>query len=277
MPTPINAVYDLGGTGPTTLYSHATGFHAMCWQPIANRLSNHHNIAYDARGHGNTPVDPEWIVDWQTHGADAAAIAATLQNNGPVLGVGHSMGGAAMLMAALAQPQLFRGLIVYEPIVMPPEVSIPGNGGAADQSGGNFLAAGARKRRSTFESFDAAIANYSAKPPINVFDPESLEAYVRAGFAEGPDGHVHLKCAPESEARNYEAGGNHKTWARLGELRIPVWVVCGLPQPMQPSSRMRALAEQIPSARYIELDNLGHFGPMQAPAQIAEIIASFPA
>ena len=59
MPTPINAVYDLGGTGPTTLYSHATGFHAMCWQPIANRLSNHHNIAYDARGHGNTPVDPE--------------------------------------------------------------------------------------------------------------------------------------------------------------------------------------------------------------------------
>ena len=52
MPTPINAVYDLGGTGHTTLYSHATGFHSMCWQPIANRLRNNHNIAYDARGHG---------------------------------------------------------------------------------------------------------------------------------------------------------------------------------------------------------------------------------
>ncbi len=263
-------VHDLGGSGTTILYAHATGFHARCWQPIADRLVEHHNIAYDARGHGDTPSDPEWPADWETHGVDAATVATTLQHDGPVLGVGHSMGGAALLMAAIAAPQLFRGLIVYEPIVMPPQLE-------SDGSTSNFLAIGARKRRSSFASYDEAIANYSSKPPLDVFDPACMHAYVHGGFAPGDDGRVHLKCRPEHEARTYEAGGNHRTWERLGELQVPVWVLCGLPQPMQPSSRTAALAEQIPGARYIELDHLGHFGPMQSPVEIAAIIASFPA
>ena len=263
------AVHDLGGSGPIVLYAHATGFHARCWQPVADRLPRHHNIAYDARGHGDTPSDPQWSADWETYGADAAAVVTTVQHDGPVLGVGHSMGGAALLMAAIADPTLFRGLIVYEPVVMPSDIQ-------PEVGGGNFLAIGARKRRSSFASYEDAIANFSSKPPLNVFDQECMDAYVRGGFAAGSDGQVHLKCRPEHEARTYEAGGNHRTWDRLGELRLPVWVLCGLPQPLQPSSRTAALAEQIPGARYIELDHLGHFGPMQAPTEIAEIIASFP-
>ncbi|CAB4879797.1 unannotated protein [freshwater metagenome] len=269
MTSPAIAVHDLGGTGPTTLYAHATGFHALCWQPVAAHLPARHNLAYDARGHGDTPCDPEWMADWETYGADAVTVAASLQVHGPVLGIGHSMGGAALLMAAIAEPQLFRGLVVYEPIVMSSDM-------APSMGGGNFLAAGARKRRSSFDSFDDAIANYSAKPPLNAFAPNCMQAYVRGGFAPGADGRVHLKCLPEHEARTYEAGGNHRTWDRLPELQIPVWVLCGKPEPMQPSSRTAALAERIPGARYIELDHLGHFGPMQAPAEIAEIVASFP-
>ena len=273
MTSPTLAVHDLGGAGPTILYAHATGFHARCWQTVATRLNNRHNVGYDARGHGDTPADPDWLVDWETHGADATAIAETLQADGPVLGVGHSMGGAALLMAAIAKPHLFRGLVVYEPIVMPTD---PLRDLEAEPRPDNFLAAGARKRRSSFASFEDAIANYSSKPPLRAFTPECMQDYVRHGFSLGSDGQVHLKCTGELEARTYEAGGNHHTWDRLGEFRIPVWVVCGLPESMQPSSRMVALAEQIPGARYIEFDQLGHFGPMQAPALIADLIASFP-
>ncbi|MEO6124117.1 MAG: alpha/beta hydrolase [Ilumatobacteraceae bacterium] len=264
------AVYDFGGSGPTAFYAHATGFHAHCWTSITALLPDLRNVAYDARGHGDTPVGPEWAskdtVDWTVYGSDAAAVAATVQDDGPVLGVGHSMGGAALLMAALQAPERFRGLVVYEPIAMPADV-IPSGG----QS--NFLAMGARKRRSSFPSFADAIANYSAKPPMNVFSPDTMDAYVRYGFAEGEDGQVHLKCRPEHEARTYEAGGNHGTWDRLNDVTVPVWVICGIPQPMQPSARTEELASRIPGARYIQLDHLGHFGPMQAPSEIASIIA----
>ena len=269
MPARHLAVHYLGGDGATTLYAHATGFHARIWSPIAQLVPGLHNVGYDARGHGDTPIGTDWpsqdALDWTVYGRDAALVAHSLSVDGQVLGVGHSMGGAALLMAALAAPELFCGLVVYEPIVMPPGAPIPGG-----QS--NHLADGARRRRSTFPSFDAAIANFGAKPPMNIFTPDTLDAYVRFGFRQGEDGQVHLRCTPEHEARTYEAGGNHHTWDRLGELQVPVWVVCGQPQPQQPSANTAALAEQIPGARYIELGHLGHFGPMQAPAEIATLV-----
>src|SRR4051812_40897802 len=180
MTTPTIAVHDLGGTGATILYAHATGFHARCWVPVASRLPHLHNIAYDARGHGDTPIGDDWpdAVDWQQYGEDATVVAERLAVDGPVIGVGHSMGGAALLMAALDRPELFRALVVYEPIVMPndaPRMSGPDN----------HLAIGARRRRSSFPTFEDAIANYGSKPPLNIFTDEALEAYVRGGFRLG--------------------------------------------------------------------------------------------
>jgi pimeloyl-ACP methyl ester carboxylesterase len=269
MPARHLAVHYLGGDGATTLYAHATGFHAHIWSPIARQLPGLHNVGYDARGHGDTPIGTDWptpdAVDWTVYGHDAALVAHSLSVDGRVLGVGHSMGGAALLMAALSAPELFSGLVVYEPIVMPPEAVRP-------EGRNNHLADGARRRRSTFPSFEAAIANFAAKPPLNVFTAETLEAYVRHGFGQGEDGQVHLKCTPEHEARTYEAGGNHRTWEHLGEITVPVWVLSGQPQPEQPSANTAALAERIPGSRYIQLDHLGHFGPMQAPDEIAALV-----
>lgn len=268
------AVHELGGVGAPVVYAHATGFHAHCWTPVTDLLPDLHNLAYDARGHGDTPADPDWVVDWATYGTDAEVVAGhAAATYGPLLGVGHSMGGAALLMAALASPRSFTGLVVYEPIAMPRETAWAA-GPATEQAPNNFLAIGARRRRSSFGSFDDAIANYSAKPPLNVFTAAAIDAYVRFGFAPRNDGRVHLRCRPEHEARTYEAGGAHGTWERLGDLRLPVWVVCGKPEPLQPSSRMELLAGQIPGARYIHIDHLGHFGPMQAPAEIAAIVAA---
>ena len=59
---------------------------------------------------------------------------------------------------------------------------------------------------------------------------------MRYGFVEGEDGAVHLRCRPEHEARTFEAAGWHGTWERLGDLTVPVWIVSGLPQEMQPSA-----------------------------------------
>ena len=278
MSTSHLAVHYLGGDGPTTLYAHATGFHSRCWSSVTAALPGLHNVGYDARGHGDTPIGTDWpsntgsapdALDWTVYGRDAALVAHSLSVDGPVLGVGHSMGGAALIMAALAAPEVFCGLVVYEPIVMPPPPD------DAPASAGNALADGARRRRASFASFDAAIANYAAKPPMNIFTPDTLDVYVRFGFQAGDDGgggEVHLKCTPEHEARTYEAGGLHDTWAHLGDVSVPVWVLCGKPEPGQPSSGTAAVAERIPGARYIQLDHLTHFGPMQAPADMAAIV-----
>ena len=260
------AVHDLAGrgaTGPAVLLSHATGFHGYCYLPIAEALAPlFHSIAFDFRGHGDTPQPPHVDIDWNRYADDAEAVALSLTR--PLPAFGHSMGGACLLMVAHRHPDLFSHLVVFEPIVFPPVV--------ADDSPPQ-LAEGARRRRTTFASYDSAIANFASKQPLGRFTPAALDAYVRHGFREGDGGQVHIKCLPELEATTFEMSRNQHTWDLLPEIMVPVLVVCGLPSPDSPAHHSRPVAERLPHGTYLQLDELDHFGPMTHPEMIAEMIA----
>ncbi len=268
------AVHDFGGRGPTLLLSHATGFHGHCYLPIAQALADRfHSVAFDYRGHGDTPLpaDPlEREIDWNRYGDDAQAAATAARHVAgvPIVGFGHSMGAACLLMAAHRDPSLFERLVVFEPIVFPPAETRP-------RPSESPLSARARRRRTTFPSFEAAIANFAAKPPLNGFTPAALDAYVRFGFAAGGDGQVHLKCDPETEAGTFDRGGLHRAWDLIDQIDIPVMVVAGHPAEMQPSGIAAQVAERIPNCTYVQLDDLDHFGPMTQPDVIAALISNF--
>jgi pimeloyl-ACP methyl ester carboxylesterase len=259
-------VHDLGGSGPLVLLSHATGFHGMAWRPVADHLvtAGLHCVALDYRGHGDTAAPEDWVVSWNGYGDDVTAVAGAVAEPGGIVGVGHSMGGAGLLMAARRAPELFRALLVYEPIVFPPE--------GLETTGPSPLVTGARRRRSSFPSFDAAIANYASKAPLQHFTPEALHAYVHGGFRRGSDGVVHLKCTTEHEARTFEASSGHDTWDHLHEIGCPVWVVSGRREAEQPSELSGRIAERLPDGRYIGLDDLDHFGPMTHPERVAALV-----
>ena len=267
------AVHDLGGTGSPLLISHATGFHGRSYIPLADALANaFHSTAFDYRGHGDTPR-PAGEIDWEGYGDDAAAMATWLveRTGAPIDAFGHSLGGACLLMAAYRAPQLFRRLVVFEPIVFPPGGigDTPTDGAEGFESP---MVIGARRRRSTFPSRDAAIANFAGKPPLNAFTPEALDAYVRYGFAEDANGEVHLKCSPDTEAGTFATSGSHLTWAHLPSIETEVLVVAGVLQPTQPSMVSEAIAQRLPNGRYVQRSDLDHFGPMTHPSHIAALI-----
>ena len=268
------AVHDLGGTGTPLLISHATGFHGRCYIPLADALAaSFHSTAFDYRGHGDTPRPAGEIV-WDRYGDDTVAMATWLveQTGAPIDAFGHSMGGACLLMAAHRAPALFRRLVVFEPIVFPPG----GLAGAPPSGAEGFespMVIGARRRRVTFVSYDAAIANFAGKPPLNAFTSAALDAYVRFGFAEASDGTVHLKCLPDTEAGTFATGGSHRTWNHLPTIKTEVLVIAGVLQPMQPSMVAQSVAERLPNGRFMQRDDLDHFGPMTHPYEIAQIVA----
>lgn len=266
------ACHDLGGAGSPVLLAHATGFHAHCWEPVARVLGRrHHVVAFDHRGFGDAErVDPA-SLDWSLYGEDALAAARHLSRSHggrPIDAVGHSMGGASLAMAALAEPGLFRSLFLYEPIIFPPPDP------AAGPRPESPLPAGARKRRARFPSFEAALENFASKPPMATFDTIAREAYVRHGFAPTPEGDIELKCLPEHEARTYETGGSAPAWAALGDLVPPTWVMSGAVAPFQPSSFARLVAERIHGSTYVCWDEMGHFGPLERPVAVAEYVAA---
>jgi pimeloyl-ACP methyl ester carboxylesterase len=257
------AVHDLGGSGPQLLISHATGFHGRSYEPLAAALADHfRSIAFDYRGHGDTPVPPGWAVAWEGYGDDAVAVAESLDH--PLAAFGHSMGGTAVLMAAHRHPSWFTRLVLFEPIVLPPHPPAPDGGPAG-------IVEGARRRRATFPSFDDAYRNYAAKPPLNAFTPAALHAYVDHGFRLVPGG-VELKCTPEHEAATFEMGGRHATWELLPEIEVPVTVVGGVLDGTPPAAFAGEISDRLPNGSLVYVDDFDHFAPMADPEAVAKII-----
>jgi pimeloyl-ACP methyl ester carboxylesterase len=272
------ATYDLGGDGPPLLLAHATGFHGRVWLPVARGLrARYHCWSFDARGHGDSAPAPDGNYDWDGFGLDVHAVVEVLglrrgDGKGERLrAVGHSCGGAALLLAEEARPGIFEALYCYEPVV--PIFEGPPSESPAE----NPLAAGARRRREVFASRTTAGANYAAKAPFTAFDRAALEAYVEWGFHDLADGSVQLACRREDEARIYERAWRHRAFQHLDRVACPVTLASGGRDAHFGVEFSQAIAARLAGPTHIEAhQDLGHFGPLERPADIAgAIIAAF--
>ena len=255
------ALYDLGGIGPPVLFAHATGFCGESLAPMAAALTDAHCWALDFRAHGRSSRPADGNLAWEGVGADVLAAIDHLGLDRP-FGVGHSMGGAGLILAELARPGALCGIWAFEPIVIPPAFAV-------DDNNGNFLAESAARRRPGFASIDAARANFASKPPMATFDPRALEGYLSGGFEPADDGSVTLRCTPEDESSFYRMGARHGAWDRLGVLDLSTWVVQGSVDVAGPATFAPLIAERIPGARLVAHPELGHFGPFEQPELLA--------
>ena len=251
----------MGGSGSDLLVCHATGFHGLAYRPLAQSLKEHFRVwALDFRGHGASGPSPDGDYAWSGMGVDVAACAAAIGVE-RLYGFGHSMGGAALLLAERSAPGMFAGLFLYEPIVLPR--------GFFDAPGANPLAAGARNRREVFNSRAEALARYSSRSPLGVMRADALAAYVEGAFVELPDGRVRLACSAETEARTFEASGGLATEEAAGII-VPATVAAGTVGGVpNPGAFAPAVAEALPGGRYLSFEDLGHFGPLEAPGVVA--------
>ena len=252
----------MGGSGPDLLVCHATGFHGLAYRPLAQCLAERFRVwALDFRGHGSSSPAPGGDYAWSSMGADVAACVAAI-GAPQIYGFGHSMGGAALLLAERARSGTFAGLFLYEPIVLPR--------GFFDAPKANPLAAGARNRREVFNSRAEALARYSSRSPLAVMRADALAAYVEAGFVDLPDGRVRLACSAETEARTFEASGSLAT-EDASAIDVPATVAAGtvVGAASNPGVFASAIAEALPAGRFLSFENLGHFGPLEAPGVVA--------
>ena len=256
----------MGGSGPDLLVCHATGFHGLAYRPLAQYLGERFRVwALDFRGHGSSGPAPGGDYAWSGMGADVAACAAAI-GAGRLYGFGHSMGGAALLLAERSQPGSFAGLFLYEPIVLPR--------GFFDAPNANPLAAGARNRREVFGSRAEALERYSGRSPLAVMRADALAAYVEAGFVDLGDGRVRLACSAENEARTFEASGGLPT-EEATAIDVPATVAAGTVAAAvaNPGAFAPAIAEALPQGRFLSFESLGHFGPLEAPGMVANAAA----
>jgi pimeloyl-ACP methyl ester carboxylesterase len=219
------AVVDWGGSGPLALFSHANGFCADVFGPIAERLRTRFRVlGYDSRGHGDSDKPaPPGPYDWEEFARDAIAMSEAIVRELGVpriaLGLGHSFGGTCMMTAAARRPELFEAFALLDPVILP-RADDP-TGWRPPSHAPHPSATIARKRAQVFESRDAARARWRAKGTFGDWDPRALELYLRHAFADLPDGRIALKCPGEIEASVYEQGGTFDPWQEVARLRVP--------------------------------------------------------
>jgi pimeloyl-ACP methyl ester carboxylesterase len=263
------AVHDLGGsqdpTAPLLLFSHATGFHGRVWEPLVAHMGGQFRcLGIDHRGHGLTGLPDGASIDWSRMGDDVVAVLESdlVGPDAVVHGIGHSMGGAALVLAAQRRPNRIRSLWMYEPVIVPP-------GALPPQTEPNFMAEAAARRRLRFDSKEAARANYASKPPLNELHPDALAAYVDGGFAENADGTVDLRCRPEWEAAVYRGAAGSGAYAVVGQLAIPVALAVGRREPFGPVAFAPHVMPVLQDGTLVDRPHLGHFGPLEEPASMA--------
>lgn len=266
------AVHELGGdsTMRPLLLCHATGFHARVWDAVAAEFPDRRCLALDFRGYGDSTPPADGRFDWNGFADDVLAVVDALGLS-EVQALGHSKGGAALLVAELARPGTFDRLVCFEPIVFPaPTEGVPG----PSSTGPNPMAEAARRRRSHFDSIEAAIERFSSKPTLGRLRPDVLEAYVRHGFRADTDGGVVLKADPEHEARTYEMGPHLGAFERIRGVGCPVLVGAGTDGDL-PSQLAPMVAEQLPRGSFHRFEGLGHFGPLEDPTRVAASVRAF--
>ncbi len=268
------ALIDFGGEGPPALLHHANGFCAAIWSQVAGGLREHFRVfAMDARGHGDS-TKPEGVgaYRWSHFAADAGEVADRLRReHGPLaLGLGHSLGGSALMLAAIAEPARFERLVLVDPIVMPEGVregEPPGRGPS--------LAEGARQRRSVFETRQQARERWAEKEFFADWTPEAREIYLAEGLADRADGRVELKCPREVEAMIFEGGPGVDVMARAPELRTPALVLWA-----KGGNFSRAHFEKLASRMQracVRTADAGHLIPMERPELVVEEVVAFSA
>jgi pimeloyl-ACP methyl ester carboxylesterase len=239
------------GSGELALvFLHYYGGSSRTWDGVAAELSDRYRIvATDHRGWGDSeaPADGYRIADLA---ADAEGVIETLGVRRYVL-VGHSMGGKVAQLIASRQPRGLEGLVLIAP--SPPSPML-----LSDEQRATLT--GAYQSR---ESVEFVIDH--------VLTAKSLDLARREQVIEDS-----LKAAPQAKTAWPNVAMREDITAEVMSIDVPTIVISGeLDQVDRVATLQAELMPRIPHAAMHILPGTGHLSPLEAPVEVARLIAQF--
>lgn len=245
-----NVWYSLNGGGsvvesdPSLVLIHGAGGSHLHWAPTTRRLSGRSVYAIDLPGHGQSSGEGLATVEGYVEAYLSWSDQTRLER--AVL-VGHSMGGAIALSAALARPEAFAGLVLV---------------GTSDHLPVNPTLMGMLERDESYRGAVDLIVRWS-------FSPRAEPRLVELSRKRMLDVPRHVLHSDFRACERYDIRG------RLGEIRLPVLVICGADDKMTPERSVRALAQGIRDARFELIPSAGHMVMLERADTVDEVIQDF--
>jgi pimeloyl-ACP methyl ester carboxylesterase len=270
------------------LWLHATGFNAMTYQSLLAPLGLRARVAaLDMRGHGRStlPAKPRSLASWNRYRDDVIEWLEKEAPQGVVLG-GHSMGGCVALLVAGKRPDLVKGLVLVDPVILPRKVYFWNHvfPPVSMLIARNGMAKQARKRKPLFKSFRDALDSYTGRGAFSSWREPFLADYLLDGVdrvdqqaPESAEQTWRLLCEPKWEAATFAAQRN-RPWGAMRKVkkkRIPITIL----RPNAASvisGKVRAqLIQMNPSLMMKQVRGTTHFLPMEAPYEVRDQLSAF--
>lgn len=221
-PAPIRKFYDLRdgrisavhfgdmSAPPRLIMLNANGFNGYSYKTILEPLGVH-AIALDMRGHGMSelPIDVAALKNWHIFRDDVVGFF-NRYTEAPLVLAGHSYGAVTGMLAMPQIKDKVSGYVGFDPVLIPALARmfnrLPGGRGFMKKR--LPIARNAGRRRSTFESQEAAFERYKNRGAFRGFTDEALRDYLAGGLVPDGDG-LKLACDPLWEQAIFVAQGHN--------------------------------------------------------------------
>jgi pimeloyl-ACP methyl ester carboxylesterase len=214
-------------------------------------------VFYDQRGHGSSGRGAPEHATIEQLARDLEAVLEARAPRGPVVLVGHSMGGMTVMALAAQRPELFGSRVRAALLVA---------------TASSHVSLGER-------TGEAAVMRLAARGlPLPPGGNARIRSLVRALFGDGADpADVETACEQvastklTSFAAFYGALLTVDQRAGLPALeRVRVAIVAGRHDRLMPVTRARALRVALPHATFVEMPKAGHMLPWEATEVVAD-------
>ena len=259
---PLDRYVREAGSGPGVVCLHANASSSVQWRALMDALAGRfHVLAPDSFGSGQSPPLP---ADHRMTLRDEVDLLGPVFDRAgdPHVLVGHSYGAAVALIAAAAQPHRVRAMALYEPVLFSllDAESPPPN----EADGIRSAVAGAAA------ALDAADPSGAAECFIDFW-------MGKGAWARMPDSRKDPIKTSIVNIRRWAAAlfDEPTPLSAFSTLRVPVLFITGSESPAPSRGVARLLTRVLPQVEAVELEGLGHMGPITHAERVNDVIARF--
>lgn len=256
----VEIAYWTLGAGDPILLITGLGTPAASWYVLPTLLAEagYKVIVVDNRDCGQSSDCDGTDYSIAEMAEDSAAVLDALKVESTYL-FGISMGGMIAQELALNHPKKVKRLILVatnpgRPVTVPPSAEL-------------LTTMFARRPEASPEEAMAEFLGKLMGPGFAENNREVLLRLAKIRISQGSDAGAF--------SRQWGAILGHSTWDRLPEIAVPTLVIHGRDDPLVPFPNGEMIASRIPGAELMALDGVGHFVPLEAPAETLSAITSF--
>lgn len=254
------------------IFLHANAYPPGCYRYLVNQvITNGLQVVMPVQRPLWEASNPLEMKHWNLLAQDLISYMDD-HGYGDMVVAGHSLGGVAAWLASLKRPDLFRRVIMIDPVILP-EKLVKWNKWIPFWLKKKMvpIVKIATNRRDEWKDIEELENHLGKKKIFQRWNRNVWEDFKKYGVKKTEQG-LTLAYPKAWEARVYATAPN--LWPKLAHQRCEITIIRAQYSDVITDDNWNRIHSLMPKAELIQIDGAGHLVPFEKPESVAEIIKS---